>query len=46
LLFNYHAEIPEAEGAVEMIRGLLRRWDEAAELARRMVDIVDDGEHR
>ncbi len=43
LLYNFHADLPEGEEAVERIQPHLRRWSEAADVARRSVASLDEG---
>lgn len=44
LLYNFHADLPEGEEAVERIQQHLKRWCEAAEIARRGVAALAEGE--
>jgi hypothetical protein len=43
LLYNFHADLPEGEEAVERIQQHLQRWGEAAEIARRGVTSLGEG---
>src|SRR5207244_12569120 len=43
LLYNFHADLPEGEEAVERIQQHLQRWGEAAEIARRGVASLGEG---
>jgi hypothetical protein len=42
-LYNFHADLPEGEEAVERIEQHLQRWGEAAEMARRSVTSLGEG---
>jgi hypothetical protein len=41
-LFNYHADLPQGEEAVDTIERLLHHWPEAAEVSRRMAETIQD----
>ncbi len=43
LLYNFHADLPEGDEAVERIQQQLQRWGEAAEIARRGVASLGEG---
>jgi hypothetical protein len=43
LLYNFHADLPEGEEAVGRLRQHLRRWGEAAEVARASVASLGEG---
>jgi hypothetical protein len=43
-LYNFHADLPEGEETVAPIKDHLGRWREAAEVARRSVNSIGEGE--
>ena len=43
LLYNYHADLPEGERVVASLQEHLRRWGEAAEMARTSAASIGEG---